>query len=647
MKTPNDKSTHSRIGDVLARSVRQSRLAAICGLLAVLGLALPGSAQTNLLRYTFDEATSGTTAALDMSGSSPQANGTFSGTGTRTTTTPGGYPTAAFDAGTGGGGFIDAGNVGKIDGLSKFTITAWIRLYGAPVNGQVLLGKRDTGNTTGFVVLYGLPSVGTLAATNFTIKVRVGTGTGSGASADLNADNAWVFVAVTYDGTAVSSNLKFYKGGPATAVSAATTRTYNLGTALANSEPFRICASSAGAATVSAMVDDVRVYNDALALTFLEGIRLANVPPTTALWWDRNGTTPGATNSPDGTANGVWSGSGVMTGNNWSSDPTGSIGTQQWNEGNAANFAAGTDTTNSYTVTVNNAPTASAVNIEESKVTFNTSTVTLVGGASVDVASGASATFNTATISGTAGLTKTGDGTLTLNQANGYSGGTTVSAGTLALGPSGGISGSVAVSGGATLMGRGTINGLVTVASGATLAPGSSVGTITFNDGLILAGNLFIEVDKSLSPSNDMAMVTGTLTNAGTGTLTVTNLGATPLIAGDSFTLFSQPLTNGSALTIVSDGGVVWTNKLEVDGSIQVVSVPQTGPSYLQWAVTGGNTLGFTWTNANVKLQAQTNAAGIVLGDTNWFDYPGGGSSPVNVTIDPANPAVFFRLRSQ
>jgi hypothetical protein len=63
--------------------------------------------------------------------------------------------------------------------------------------------------------------------------------------------------------------------------------------------------------------------------------------------------------------------------------------------------------------------------------------------------------------------------------------------------------------------------------------------------------------------------------------------------------------------------------------------------------VTSGNTLGFTWTNANVKLQAQTNAAGIQLGDTNWFDYPGGGSSPVNVTIDPANPSVFFRLRSQ
>ena len=74
-----------------------------------------------------------------------------------------------------------------------------------------------------------------------------------------------------------------------------------------------------------------------------------------------------------------------------------------------------------------------------------------------------------------------------------------------------------------------------------------------------------------LSPSNDVATLTGTLTNAGTGRLTVTTVGATPLVAGDRFTLFDQPLANDSALTILSDGGVVWTNKLEEGGSIEVV----------------------------------------------------------------------------
>jgi hypothetical protein len=63
--------------------------------------------------------------------------------------------------------------------------------------------------------------------------------------------------------------------------------------------------------------------------------------------------------------------------------------------------------------------------------------------------------------------------------------------------------------------------------------------------------------------------------------------------------------------------------------------------------VTGGDTLHFARTNVNVKLQAQTNASGIQFGDRNWFDYPGGASDPVEVPIDPASPAVFFRLRSQ
>jgi len=611
-------------------------------------MAQSASAQTLLLRYSFDEATG---AAVDTSGRANQSNGTLAGTGTRTTTTPGGYPGAAFDAGSGGGGYIDAGDVDKLDGLQKFTITAWIRLYGTPANGQVLLGKRDTGNTTGFAVLFGLPSggAGVLDATNFSIKLRVATSTASSVSADLNAANAWIFVAASYDGTSASSNLKFYNGGPATAVSAATTRNYSAGIAPANSEPFRICASSAGAATVSVMVDDVRIYTNTLSQAQLETVRQANLPPT--LWWDRSGGTAGATNGPNGVANGVWSGSGVWSANNnWSSSSAGDFVTQQWSDGSTATFAAGTDATGVYTVTVSNAPTASAIEIEEGTITFAgsdvNSYVTLAGGA-IDVASGASASFGPVTIAGTAGLTKTSAGTLTLNAANTYSGDTTVSAGTLALGPSGSINGPVTVASSATLMGNGTCYGAVTISSGATLAPGASVGTLTFGSDLTLAGNLLIEVDKSLSPSNDLAIVTGTLTNAGTGTLTVTNIGAMPLVAGDRFTLFSKPLPNGSALTIVSGDGVVWTNNLEGDGSIGVASVPATGPSYLQWTLSGGNTFNFSWTNANFKLQAQTNAGGVLSGDANWFDYPGGGSSPVNVTIDPANPAVFFRLRAQ
>ncbi len=57
-----------------------------------------------------------------------------------------------------------------------------------------------------------------------------------------------------------------------------------------------------------------------------------------------------------------------------------------------------------------------------------------------------------------------------------------------------------------------------------------------------------------------------------------------------------------------------------------------------------GNTLIFSWTG-NFKLQVQTNSLSVGV-STNWSDYPSGGASPVNVTLNPANPAVFFRLSS-
>lgn len=55
--------------------------------------------------------------------------------------------------------------------------------------------------------------------------------------------------------------------------------------------------------------------------------------------------------------------------------------------------------------------------------------------------------------------------------------------------------------------------------------------------------------------------------------------------------------------------------------------------------------LTFSWAEAGYKLQAQTNSQSVGL-STNWGDYPGGGTSPVSVTNNPANPAVFFRLIS-
>jgi hypothetical protein len=57
-----------------------------------------------------------------------------------------------------------------------------------------------------------------------------------------------------------------------------------------------------------------------------------------------------------------------------------------------------------------------------------------------------------------------------------------------------------------------------------------------------------------------------------------------------------------------------------------------------------GNALQLSWVGA-FKLQAQTNSLSTGIGST-WSDYPNGGASPVNVTITPGNPTVFYRLSS-
>jgi len=254
------------------------------------------------------------------------------------------------------------------------------------------------------------------------------------------------------------------------------------------------------------------------------------------------------------------------------------------------------------------------------------------------------------------GLTKTGNGTLELTAANTYAGATTIRAGKLALAGAGTLANSttISVSSNATfdvsgvsftlgvgqsLGGQGTVIGNV-IANG-IVAPGASVGTLTFNNNLDLAGNTMMELDKSLSPSNDVLMVSGTLAYG--GTLTLTNIGVTPLAVGDTFQLFSAGSKAGTfaALAGSPGAGLTW-NFNPTAGVATVVSAapPTLGLSQ------SGNVLTFSWSEAGYKLQSQTNSLNVGLA-ANWFDYPNGSTSPVSVTNSPANPSVFFRLAPQ
>jgi autotransporter-associated beta strand protein len=231
------------------------------------------------------------------------------------------------------------------------------------------------------------------------------------------------------------------------------------------------------------------------------------------------------------------------------------------------------------------------------------------------------------------GIIKTGNGVLALNATNTYAGPTIVSNG--------------------MLEGTGFIaTSPVTIEPSGTLGAGTTaIGTFTLGGGLTFGGNALFKLNKSLASvqSNDLVSVSGTLTNAGAGTLTVTNLGPV-LTVGDKFKLFSQPVLNGGALT-VTGGGANWTNRLALDGSIAVLSVSgtvATNRTNIMFSVTGTNlTLSWPADHLGWYLQVQTNTLSTGLG-TNWSDVANSSTlTNVVVPVNPNNPAVFYRMSLQ
>ena len=205
----------------------------------------------------------------------------------------------------------------------------------------------------------------------------------------------------------------------------------------------------------------------------------------------------------------------------------------------------------------------------------------LSGGAVIDTNS-FDITIAQALLNGGGGLTKSGNGTLTLSGTNSYTGATTVSAGTLLV--SGSISGSTVTVNGGTLGGSGGTVGAATVNSGGTLAPGASIGTLNFASSLTLAGTAAFEINKTgLTLTADLANVTaGTFTLGGTLNVTATG---DALTLGNTFDLFDAPAFAGSFATLnlpSLDGGLAWdSSNLGINGTLVVVPEPGTAISLL------------------------------------------------------------------
>src|ERR1019366_2900075 len=268
----------------------------------------------------------------------------------------------------------------------------------------------------------------------------------------------------------------------------------------------------------------------------------------------------------------------------------------------------------------------------------------------------------TASISGTgnpqfggANVNGGGDtGVIALSGANTYSGSTTIATGTL-LANGTAPNTSVTVLTNATLGGTNSIGGAVTVQAGGTLAPGiaalttmwtNTIGTLTVGGAVSVSGAVVIKINDGVSPNSDKLVAPNVTISSG-ATLTVNNIGSTNLVAGDTFTLFSTPVS-GSFTTVtlptLPATNLAWTNKLAVNGSIAVLSVAtvNTNPTNITFTVSSGNQLILSWPADHIgwHLQVQTNS----LSTNHWVTIPGTDTvGSYTNTINRTNGAVFYR----
>jgi hypothetical protein len=208
----------------------------------------------------------------------------------------------------------------------------------------------------------------------------------------------------------------------------------------------------------------------------------------------------------------------------------------------------------------------------------------------------------------------------------------------------------IVIANNATLTGYGTIAGTLAISSGGTLSPGDGIGTLVLSNTPSLGGTIMMETFKvGATKLNDQIQVTGTVIYG--GSLFVTNVGVA-FAAGDNFKLFNAVAYGGSFSKLSLpplNAGLGWTNKLLVDGSIEVIAAPQ--PKFSDIRISGTNLL-TTGTNglAGASYTVLT-ATNITIPSSNWvsiftnqFDSSGGFS--FTNAILPSEPQRYFRIRT-
>jgi autotransporter-associated beta strand protein len=275
-------------------------------------------------------------------------------------------------------------------------------------------------------------------------------------------------------------------------------------------------------------------------------------------------------------------------------------------------------------------------------------------------------------MSGPGNLDKTGSSPLYLSAANTYTGNTIISAGTLALTGYGAISGSAAIiisntaivdvsgrtdqtltlAAGQTVSGLGTINGALIVSPGATVAPGTgNTGTLTVTNGISLKGITLLKLNGS--GANDVLQTGGAIAYG--GTLSLTNISATPWVAGNSFHLFTAASYTGAFTKItpaIPEVNLAWNTNSLSSGVLTIVAKPTRPPGF-GGLTSSGNGLVFHGTNGvpdwPYYVLAGTNLASPLTSwarvATNYFDA--GGNFAFTNAINSQPSQLFYLLQLQ
>ena len=291
----------------------------------------------------------------------------------------------------------------------------------------------------------------------------------------------------------------------------------------------------------------------------------------TTLFWDLNGTDPNACVGGGNTAAGTWNAANTY----WNLLTDGTGATAAWTAGQTACFAAGTDATGTYTVTVDGTQDITGLTFDEGTVTLTGGALRMTGDSIANVASGLTATVETPISEDVAGrqLIKRGNGTLILSGANTYSGGTAVGAGVLRLGAADVLpdTGAVTVAGNAAgvtatldLNGNNDTIGSLTL-GGATATSGAAVTTGAA--ALTLGGN--VTYNSANNPLG--ATISGKLGLGATRTFTVNNsttaaddLTVSADISGTGFGLIKE----GAGRLVLSGNNALATGGMSLNGGV-------------------------------------------------------------------------------